>query len=584
MKTRILKRLAAVPAALCILAACGPKDGEHVLTLLSTNDVHGRYFDSTYVDGKLSRSLLSVQCVVDSVRTAAGRDNVVLVDAGDCLQGDNAAYYFNYVDTLTPHVYARMAGYMGYDAVAVGNHDVETGHAVYDRLTAELAAEGIPFLAGNAVRNDDGKPYFPVYKMVKRAGLKVAILGYGNANIAGWLSESIWSGMHFVSLMPIVQEQVDAVRAKEKPDVVIAVVHSATGKGDGAVLEAEALGLFNSVKGVDFVVCGHDHRPFVTKTETMGLLNSGSHCRFVAEGKLKVTVKGRKVVSKSVEEVELIPVDAAKADTAMRAKFHDDYLAVKRFTLQEVGELKSDLRTRDAYRGMSDYINLIHTIQLGCAPAQISIAAPLTYNGVVKAGTLIYNDMFTIYPYENQLYVVRMTGQEVKDMLENSYDGWIRTISSPAEHVLNIIPRGDARTGQQGWSFVNRSYNFDSAAGICYTVDVTKPFGSRVSVSSMAGGYPFDPAATYAVAMTSYRANGGGDLLSAAGVDTDRIEERVIERYPEIRNLLYAYILEHGTIDPAVTGDPARIGSWKFVPERIARPALDRDIQLLFGE
>ena len=566
-------------------AACNSlKDGEYSLTLLTTNDVHGRYFDSTYVGTNLAKSLFAAKYCVDSVRAAVGADHVLLVDAGDCLQGDNAAYYFNYVDTLTPHVYPRLVKYMGYDAVAVGNHDIETGHRVYDRIAAQFKSYGIPFLAGNAIRNDDGKPYFPVYTVVKRGGLKVAILGFTNPNMKAWLNESVWSGMHFESLIPLVQQEVDRVVAKEKPQVVIVAVHSGTGSGKGESLESQGLDLLHTLKGVDFLVCSHDHRPFTESADSICLVTSGSHCRNLGLGELRLTVSGGKIVSRE-HSCGLVPIRAERVDTAMRAAFQADYEAVKAFTLKEVGELKSDLRTRDAFAGMSDYINLVHTLQLGCSPAQISFAAPLTYNGYVKAGTLIYNDLFTIYPYENQLYVVRMSGDEIRNYLELSYDKWIQTISKPTDHVLRIQERDDARTLQKGWSFVNRSYNFDSAAGINYTVDVTKPFGSRVTIASMASGQPFEPSKDYFVAMTSYRASGGGDLMrDGAGIDTDRIDERVVSRYPEIRNILYNYLMDIGSIDPAVTGDPQRIGRWSFVPQPLAGKALARDMQLLFGK
>ena len=176
-----------------LAAACSSplKDGEYKLTLLTTNDVHGHFFDSTYVGGGLSKSLMAVHHLVDSVRNAEGAENVVLVDAGDCLQGDNAAYYFNYIDTTSKHIWSRIVDYMDYDACAWGNHDVETGHPVYDRVFSDLKKDGIPLLAGNAIRNDNGKTYFPLYTVVKRAGVKIAILGYTNANIKAWLSENI---------------------------------------------------------------------------------------------------------------------------------------------------------------------------------------------------------------------------------------------------------------------------------------------------------------------------------------------------------------------------------------------------------
>ena len=558
------------------------KDGEYTLQVLSTNDVHSTWFDSTYVGGGIKNSIFAMNHYIDSVRTRFGAENVVLIDAGDCLQGDNAAYYFNYVDTLTPHLFPRLLEYMKYDAVAVGNHDIETGHPVYDRVTRDLEKVGAPFLGGNAIRNDNGKTYFPLYKIVKRAGLKVAILGYTNANMKAWLTESLWSGMTFQPIIDLVQKDIDMVKAKEKPDVMIVSMHSGCGQGDGTILESEALDIFNSIKGIDFLLCGHDHRPFVEARDSTALLNSGSHSRYVAHGTLNLKVEKRKIVSKTFD-AELIPVKAQAADPVMRDTFRKEFEAVRAFTLQEVGILNTDLRTRDAYRGMSDYINLIHTLSIGCPPAEISFAAPLTYNGTVKSGILVYNDLFTIYPFENQLFVVKMTGKQIKDYLEHSYNNWIRTISGENDHILNIQANDDPRTGQKGWSFIARSYNFDSAAGINYTVDVTKPFGQRINITTTVKGEPFDEARTYNVAMTSYRASGGGNLMKETGIDTDHIDDLVVERYPEIRELLYNYVMDNGSIDPEVIGDPKVIGKWSFIPEKMASKALDRDMALLFG-
>ena len=565
------------------LVSCGPKDGVHTLHILTTNDLHGSYFDSTYVGGGVRRSMFALKYYVDSVRNAVGEDNVLLLDAGDFLQGDNAAYYFNYVDTVTPHVFPRLVSYLGYDAVTGGNHDIETGHRVYDRVAADFKAAGIPFLGGNVIDTATGKPYFQKCAIFRKAGLKVAVLGYNNANMKAWLDESLWSGLDFLSLVPLVQQDVDEVIAREAPQLVVVVVHSGTGEGDGTMLESQGKDLFQSLHGVDFVVCSHDHRPLTVEGDGVCLLNAGSHMRFVAHGEACVEVSRRRVESKQLR-ASLIPVDAQKADPAMREAFHSDFAAVKAFTLKEVGELKTDLWTRDAYRGMCDYMNLIHAVCLKATGAQLSMAAPLTYNGRVKAGTLVFNDMFTIYPYENQLFVVELTGREVKDYLEYSYDHWIQTMARPGDHVLKIEPRDDPRTGQRRWSFPARSYNFDSAAGLVYEVDVTRPFGQRVRISSLSSGERFDPEARYTVAMTSYRASGGGGLLlNGAGLQPDEAQRRIVGKYPEIRNLIYDYVVRTGVIDPAQIGDPSLIGHWSFVPKPLSAPALDRDMALLFG-
>ena len=571
--------------AFVLALSCTPrlKDGDYSLTVLSTNDVHGTWFDSTYVGGGVKKSLMAMNYYIDSVRVAEGADNVLLIEVGDCLQGDNAAYYYNYVDTLSPHLFPRLLDYMHYDAVVWGNHDVETGHKVYDRVNRELTAFGIPFMAGNAIRNDNGKPYFTPYKMVRRSGLNIAILGYENANIKAWLAEEVWSGMHFDRIVSQVQKDVDEVRAKEHPDVVIVGVHSATGEGDGSNPEAEGMDVFNHVRGVDWVLTSHDHKPYVESRDSIALMNSGSHSRFVACGKMHLTVKDGKVVSKTLEP-SLIPVDAAKADPQMRAHFRKEFEAVRDFTRQEVGVLVSNLRTRDAYTGPSDYINLIHTLCLGCPPAELSIAAPLTYNSTVPAGTLIFNDLFTIYPFENQLYVITMSGEEIKDYLEASYDRWINTYAGAGSHILKIVKKDNLRWQQNRWSFEGLPYNFDSIAGLNYTVDVTKPRGERIGIGSLADGSAFDPSRTYKVAVTSYRASGGGDLMAEIGIDPDKIDERVVARYPEIRNILYDYLKAVGTLDPAAFGNPNVLGSWSFVPEKLAAPVLKADMELLFGK
>ncbi len=557
------------------------KDGDYTLQVLSTNDVHGTWFDSTYVGGEPKKSLFAMKFYIDSVRTLYGKENVVLVDAGDCLQGDNATYYYNFVDTLSPHPFPRLMKYMDYDAVAAGNHDFETGHPVYDRVQEDLVKNGTPFLAGNAIRLDNGKEYFPLYKVVERAGLRIAILGYTNANIKSWIAEELYEGITFEPIINLVQKDIDKVRKKVKPDVMIVTMHSACGQGDGTILESEALDIFNSVKGIDFLVCGHDHRPRVETRDTVALLNSGSHSRFVAHGTLKIHVEKSKVTHKEFA-TELIPVDASKADPVMREAFREEFEAVRAFTTQEIGELTTDLHTNSSFAGMCDYMNLMHTVCLSCDPAEISIAAPLTYNGTINRGKLIFNDLFTLYPFENQLYVVKMTGYQVKDYLEASYDRWILTMSSPADHILNMAQRKDPMSLANGWFLLERSYNFDSAAGINYTVDITKGRGNRINISSMADGSAFEYDRTYNVAMTSYRASGGGNLLKEAGVDSDNIGAITTARYPEIRTIIYDYILKNGYIDSEVISDPKVIGHWEFVPERMAKPAMQRDMALLF--
>ena len=568
---KLLIALLALALSLPVLAC---KKGE--LHIVTTGDIHGRFFNRSYVDGQPNKnSLMSVKHYVDSLRDAVGPSNVILLDCGDILQGDNASYYYNYVATAEPHVYPRLAAYMGYDACILGNHDIETGHPVYDRVAEQMRSCGVPWLAGNAFK-PGGELYFPEYTVLHKGGRKVLVMGYNNANINGWLPEEYWSGMEHVSLIPLVQERVDRLRAAVNPDAVIVLVHSGTGMGDGSVLENQGLDLFNRITGVDVLVCGHDHRPAVYSKPGCVLVNGGARCSNVGHAVLSFNLFG-KLTERKAETVRL---SARNVDEKMVKAFDAEWQAVQAFTNKKVGTLAIPLSTRQAYTGMCPAIDMLHTVQLGASGADISVAAPLSFDGKVKAGDVIFNDMFTIYPFENQLFVLSLTGREIKGLLEYSYDRWIVT---PGSHVLNITESPDPRSGATRWSFVNRSYNFDSAAGLNYTVDVTKPAGSRVIIESMADGSPFSEDATYTVAMTSYRASGGGSLLTAgAGIPQEDLDGRVVAKYPEIRNLIYDFISGNGLVDSSLISDRQALGSWEFVPVEVVEPLMSADMKLLF--
>ena len=534
----------------CLISLISPKkslaDGTYAVTVCTTTDVHGAYFDSSYVDNQAAKtSLANVASYLKKLRVS-GVDPV-LIDVGDNLQGDNAAYYFNYVATDEAHIYPRIAAYLGYDAVVVGNHDIETGHDVYDRMRKELT---VPYLAANAAsdrdengvadmdENPDNKlvtdSYFLPYCVVERDGVKVAIIGMTNGNMKSWLSSSIWHGIDFQVIHEIAQELVDEVIEEEKPHVVVLAVHSGTGSGEPE-RENEAQYLASSLTGVDLVLCGHDHRPVAREIDNPAgpvvLLNAGTKAVVVGQADFTLTVKNGKVVDKVVD-YKLVPMDKEPVDPDYVAKFKDDYNAVKEFASRPIGRLADDIFLADALDGPSSYVNLVQTVQLAASGADISIAAPLSNSGVVPKGVIEFQDLVSIYRFENLLYVVELTGQQVKDYLEYSYDNWIN------------------RTGP--------SYNWDSADGIIYEVSKSAPKGERVRILSMRDGSPFDPAKVYKVAMTSYRASGGGDLLRfGAGVDPDTLT--VVERCKDIRSLIGDYIAEHGEIVPQVATN------WKFV-------------------
>lgn len=535
----------------CLISLLSSKgslaDGEYRVTVCSTTDVHGAYFDSAYVDNMAAKtSLANVSSYLKEIRGEGVQP--VLIDVGDNLQGDNAAYYFNYVATEVPHVYPRIAAYLGYDAIVVGNHDIETGHDVYDRVASELT---MPYLAANAAfdrdengradmdENPDGKTvsdsYFVPYCIVDRGGVKVAIVGMTNGNIKSWLADDIWRGMDFQIISEMVQPVIDRMIEKEKPQLVVLAVHSGTG-AEQPNRENEAQYLAATLRGVDIVLNGHDHRPVAREVENVNggsvvLIDAGTKAVVVGQADFTLTVKNGKVVSKSVD-YKLVPMEKYPVDPDYVAAFKEDFNAVKAFAQRPIGQLSENIFLADALDGPSTYINLVQTVQLASSGADISFAAPLTSSGVVPKGVIEFQDLVSIYKFENQLYVVEMTGKQIKDYLEYSYKNWVNK-SGP-------------------------SYNWDSADGIRYEVSRKASDGERVKILSMNDGTPFDLDKTYKVAMTSYRASGGGDLVrEGAGIDPASLV--VVRKMKDIRSLIGDYIAAQKEIVPTVATN------WKFV-------------------
>ena len=355
-----------------------------------------------------------------------------------------------------------------------------------------------------------------------------------NGNIKSWLSSTHWHGIDFQVISDIAQRLVDQVIAKEHPQLVVLAVHSGTG-AEQADRENEALYLASVLKGVDLVLNGHDHRPVAKEVDnpegSVVLLDAGTKAVVVGQADFTLTVKNGKVVSKAVD-YKLVPMDKYPADPEYVAAFKEDFNAVKAFANRPIGSLSEDIFLADALDGPSSYINLVQTVQLAATGADISFAAPLTNSGVVPKGVVEFQDLVSIYKFENQLYVVELTGQQVKDYLEYSYDNWVNKAGP--------------------------SYNWDSADGIVYEVSKSASKGERVRIQSMCDGTPFDLGKTYKVAMTSYRASGGGDLLRD-GAKVDPATLVVVDKLKDIRSLIGDYIASREEIVPAVATN------WKFV-------------------
>lgn len=552
------------------------QDGEVTLKLIETSDVHGCYFPYDFIRNKpMKGSLARVSSYVKEQREKY--ENVILMDNGDILQGQPVAYYYNYMDTISEHVCAAMLNYMKYDVGTMGNHDVETGHAVYDRWVRQC---NFPVLGANIVDNKTGKPYLPPYQIIEKEGVKIAILGMITPAIPSWLPEQLWSGLHFEDMEDCARKWVKIIREKENPDVLVGLFHAGPeGNKLDNVVENGSGNVAKSVPGFDVVFMGHDHTRRYEKVvnvegDSVLLIDPANMSKVVSEVTFTIKKQDGKVVSKQVEG-KLVNMDGYAPDADFLNIFSGAYETTMDFVSRNIGRIEHTISSKEAFFGPSAFVDLIHQLQLDITGADISFCAPLSAYAEIKKGDICVSDMFNLYKYENLLYTMKLTGKEIKDFLEMSYALWTNQMQSPDDHLM-LLNEEDNGFGR----FKNPSFNFDSAAGIIYTVDVTKPQGEKIRIERMANGEPFDLNKTYRVAVNSYRGNGGGDLLTkGAGIPKTELAKRIV--YSTDKDLRY-YLMKR--IEEVKVLDPKPLNQWKFIPEEWTVPASKRDYDILFGE
>lgn len=566
----------------CFVSLLSAKQKNVVVNILQTSDIHGAYFPYNFIEDKaMDGSLARMATLVNEQRAKFGKSNVLVFDNGDFLQGQPTAYYYNFIDTVSVHLGAQALNYIGYNGMSIGNHDIETGHAVYDRFAKQV---NFPVLGANVIDTKTNKPYFKPYEVYTVDGLKIAVLGMITPAIPAWLPETLWEGLRFEDMEQTAREWLPVIQAKEKPDAIIGMFHAGQNETlmSDKFLDNASLSVAKAVPGFDVVFMGHDHQAenkmiVNAAGDSVLVINPTNNGRYVSNVDLRFVVNKGKVVEKHVSGT-LTDMRKIKPDEAYLAKFNPQFVEVKEFVSKPIGVFEEEVDSRPSYFGSSAFIDLIHQLQLNISGADISITAPLSFRSEIKKGTVRVRDMFNLYKYENMLYVMNLTGKEVQGLLEESYDRWANQMKSPEDHLLLL--KKDTRSGNERQVFANMSFNFDSGAGIIYTVDVTKPKGERVVISSMANGEPFDLNKTYKVALNSYRGNGGGDLLTkGSGIPQNELKNRIVTATTkDLRYYLMDYIEKQGTMNPQP------LNQWKFIPEEWTIPAAKRDYKIIFGE
>lgn len=551
-----------------------------------TSDVHARLFAYDFVENKPARtSMANVHYVVQAMRAREGT-NLILLDNGDLIQGTPAAYYANFVQESDKNLFSRVMNYMRFDAATVGNHDIEAGPEVYNRLISEF---NFPWLGANVLDVSTGEPYFQPYVIVERQNIRVAILGLTTIGVPNWLPQHLWEGLEFQDMVEAARYWVTYIRENEQPDALIGLFHSGLGPLDpdpsAHPLENASGYIARHVPGFDLIFSAHDHRRRIqtvvnTEGEQVMVLGGGHFAENLALAELRFERLARREFRLKDIRADMISTLEMVPSHSFIRRFEDDVQEIIQFANQEIATLTSSVASMESLFGSAAFTDMVHEIQLKLTGADISFTAPLAFDQNIAAGKLRMRDFFKLYEFENYLYTVTLSGQEIKNYLEYSYALWFNEMRNEEDHLLNLhrdvlgrVP--DDRRGRRALS--NPSYNFDSAAGINYVVDVSMPAGSRLTISGFEDGRSFELHETYNVAINSYRGSGGGGhLVHGAGIPRDQIKDRITATTDtDLRSLMVDFFRKKGVYNP-VSRD-----NWKLIPEAWVEKGKAKDLEYL---
>ena len=522
-----------------LLAA--PQDTAHIV-IVSTTDVHGRVADWDYVaDRPFEGGLVRVATVVDSLRRQYP-DQVVLVDAGDLIQGNAFAAYFAREAQPDTNPVMRAMNLLRYDAATPGNHEFNWG---LETLGRTLGTARFPYVSGNIRADPRGRLLYPAHTVVERGKVRVGIAGFTTPGVMVWDREHVRGR---VRVDPIERAAPGVLRAlRQRSDLAVVVIHSGmdgsssydtTGVGPENVAARLARG---SVRP-DLVVVGHSHREMrdsvvngvhFVQPRNWAQSVSVMHVDLVRRGNRWVPVRWK---------ADLVPLERVRPDPRVARAVqgaHDSVLAWVRVPL---GTAAAPMLAASARAEPTPIIGLIHAVQRKRTGAQLSAASAFNIAAGFEAGPVRLGDVAGIYPYENTLRAVRITGEQLKAFLEQSAR-YYRTDASGAVRINDSIP----------------GYNFDMVSGASYAIDMSRPAGSRI-VELSVNGLPVRPADSFTMAVNSYRQEGGGGygMLRNAPVVYDKGEN--------IRDLLVEEIRVLGRLEPKVFAE----ANWRFLPAKAA--------------
>ncbi|MDQ6888176.1 MAG: 5'-nucleotidase C-terminal domain-containing protein [Gemmatimonadota bacterium] len=543
----VLSFLLAAPGLAAQAAAAAGADSRE-LVVASTTDVHGRLRGWDYYAGREdgNRGLTRAATIVDSLRaTSPGR--VLLIDAGDLLQGTPLTFIAARRFPSRAHPVIAAMNAMRYDAAAIGNHEFNYGVPL---LNHAIAQAHFPFLAANAMTPAGRHAYTP-WVIVRRAGIRVGIIGATTPGSVIWDRDNLRGRLVIRDIVPAVGLAVGEAR-KAGADVIVVTVHSGLDEpasydtvSSGVPSENVAARLAREVPGIDLIIYGHSHKEIAEKViGTTLLMQPKNWATSVAVAHLRLVRAGRgwRVAERRGELVQAKSHAESAALLAATEGAHERTVA---YVATRIGTTPVAWRADSARVADTPLMDFIGEVERRTAGSDLASTAAFSLDASLSAGPITVAEIAKLYPYENTLKAVRLTGRQLRDYLEFSAR-YFGTAGTDEPAVSPQIP----------------GYNFDIITGADYTIDLSRPAGSRIARLQVKGKAVAD-SDVFTMALNNYRQSGGGGYAMLRGAPV------VYDKQTEIRQLLIDEVARRQTLRP----DDYFTRSWTLEPAEAAARA-----------
>ena len=499
--------LASSFAALCACdVADAPREPETTtVTLLFTNDVESAYepIPAFWLDDQeMIGGIAEMTTLINSIRDE--EPNVFLFDSGDIFTGALAK--------LTEGRLAfELMITMGYDAMAIGNHEFEYGHEVF---AWEKNRAPFPVLGANFFYKDTTHPYAQAHAIIERNGIRIGVVGIMGQDAVSAIIPSFIAPLDVTVPADAVQRSVDELRGEV--DLVVLLTHQ--GKTAPMQTDAESdprlqrdidadINLAGAVTGVDVLFAGHADagtpEPIVhedTGTIIMQTYGQATHLGYL---RLEINTGTRQIESHAGR---LIPVDPAlhAPDAEIVAK-----LSAYRSAYPEIQKVigKTAVRMNRRYIEESDVGHLFTDAFIAAAQADVAFVHSGSLRKDLPGGDIRVVDLLDTYPFVDDVIVKQMSGEQIRRALEQSF----------------TLERGLLQV-----------------AGLNLTYDLGKPEGQRL-VSLEHDGAPVADSDRLLVAAPGFLAE-GGDLYTVFA------ESDAIRNAGKVSDVVAAYFAGHDEV------------------------------------